>query len=614
MAGSDKVHQSALSAWQELAKTGALEPNGRDLEFADGLRQTLNSDAESTEEALASAPMAAFVEALFRAIEPFPMMYGDILRFFQAAGAREGQRQRQLVIGDEVFELEHFVKFEREWRSMECDFDVPAIGGHEAFLPNTVRNDLEVEYLLDTGSNLIGQTTGLSDVDLWLATYDAGEYGPFPESLLPEGLPKGLDDAARIVMAALYVISNAGYSRRTLLETLRMRRGSIGGLAWDDGLNLWTIAQNETDYWLRTMVQILGRLVARPGAEMERFCAELRARYEPLPRRRLKVRVDVQDLVRLMSLPAWRKRHELYAVWIATEILAAAEGHDVEVNHADGELRFAFREARVAEIVSARPVVSLYSERRTPLESPIGKNRKGNVQPDYGLWRKEPLNERCSLVVEVKHYKRSDGRNFRDALVDYARAHPSAIAMLVNYGPVGKWDDLPNQLRHRCRTIEHLNPRNKEARGEFRKAVREQIGEPARTVGRLLTSGGLPRSVIIDTSTSMAIVLQSGWFGEFARNLVHGGVKTAVLVDDGPRAKVGIGSLAEWIHENDLGHSTRLAAAVEALVESEGWTFVVTDSDGLHDLGGLDTKVALVEEGEDIGAKVVAVYGQNVRG
>ena len=111
-----------------------------------------------------------------------------------------------------------------------------------------------------------------------------------------------------------------------------------------DGLNLWMIAQNETDYWLRTTVQILGRLAAGPEAERARFAMELRARYETLPRRRLNVRVDVQDLVRLLSLPAWRKRHELYAVWVATEILAAAEGHEVKVNHAAGELRFAFRQ------------------------------------------------------------------------------------------------------------------------------------------------------------------------------------------------------------------------------------------------------------------------------
>ena len=189
---------------------------------------------------------------------------------------------------------------------------------------------------------------------------------------------------ARIAMAALYVVAKAGYDRRTLLETLRARRASMGPLDWDDGLNVWMIAQNETDYWLRTTVQILGRLAAGPEAARALFGAKLRARYETLPRRRLNVRVDVRDLVRLLSLPAWRKRHELYAVWIATEILAAAEGHDVKVHHAEGELRFAFRQTKVADIVSARPAVSLFSERKTPLQYPMGKGPQR--QRATGLW------------------------------------------------------------------------------------------------------------------------------------------------------------------------------------------------------------------------------------
>lgn len=608
--GGKKAHRSALSAWHELVEVGGLEPDGRDLELTNGLLQMLGGDAESVEDALARAPMEAFLEALFRAIEPFPMMFRDILRFFESAGAREGQRQWRLVIGDDAFELEHFVEFEREWLSVECEFDVPAVNGHEAFLPNTVRNDLEMEHLLDTDPTLIGQLTGLSDVDKWLNAYDANQYGPFPASLLPEELPAGLDDAARIVMAALHVVKNAGYDRRMLLETHRMQPASLDALDTDDVFNLRTIAQNETDYWLRATVQILGRLVAGPETERERFGLKLRRDYDKLPRRRLSVRVDVQDLVRLLSLPVWRKRHELYAVWVATEILVAAEGHDVKVNHSEGELQFAFRQTRVADILSARPPVSLYSERKTPLQSPIGKGRKNNVQPDYSLWRRDWYGEWCSLVVEVKHYKRMAGRNFRDALVDYATAHSRAITMLVNYGPARMSDKLPYELRHRCRTIEHLNPRNEEARDEFRKAVREAIGEPANTLGRLAVSSGLPRSVIVDTSVSMAHVLLTEWFSEFTENLVRCGAEKAVLVDNGPRTTVGMKSLVEWIRENELGSGTRLAESVAELVDAEGWNLVVTDSDGLRDLDRLNSEVALVDEGQEIGAKVVAVRGR----
>ena len=124
--------------------------------------------------------MRAFVEALFRAVEPFPMMFGDILRFFEDARALEGQRQWRLVIGDKPFELDHFAEFEREWRSFECEFEVPAVNGREAFLPHTVRNSLEAtEYLSDTGSTPFAQT-GLADVDKWLEAYDDGKVRGIP--------------------------------------------------------------------------------------------------------------------------------------------------------------------------------------------------------------------------------------------------------------------------------------------------------------------------------------------------------------------------------------------------------------------------------------------------
>ena len=607
MVEREKPHHTALSAWRGLVEAGGLQPEGRDAELVDCLHEALNRDANSLEEALEVTSTETFVDALFRAVEPFPMMFADILRFFELAGAREGQRQWRLVIGEEVFDFKHFEEFEREWWSIECEFDVPTISAHEAFLPNTVRNELEgMEYLLDTRSDFTGQTTGIADADEWLEAYDADEYAPFPRSLLPEGLPTGLDDAARIVMTALHVVGSAGYRRRSLLlEAFRARRGSVSVLGFDDGLHVWTIAQNETDYWMRTMVQFLGRLMAGPESPRARFAAELSARYGMLPRRRLNARVEVQDLVRLLSLPAWRKRPELFAVWVATEIVAAADPHEVRVNHADGELQFAFREARIADIVSARPMLSLFSERKTAFDSPIGKGRKRNVQPDYGLWRDGWHEEECVLVVEVKHYKRSSQQNFRDALIDYARAHLRAEVMLVNYGPVRMSQELPHHVAPRCGTIEQLNPRNKKAKNDFRNAVRKHLGEPARTVRRLAGGDGLPGSVVIDTSASMAHVLQSSWFAEFTRDLARGGAATATLIDDGPRSTVKIGSLADWLQENELGRGTRLAATVEALVQAEGSALVVTDSDGLQDLKSLYATTRRLDEGEDIGAKVL---------
>ena len=48
----DKMRRNALSAWQWLVDDGGLDPDGRDLELAEGMRQALDPDAKTAEQAL----------------------------------------------------------------------------------------------------------------------------------------------------------------------------------------------------------------------------------------------------------------------------------------------------------------------------------------------------------------------------------------------------------------------------------------------------------------------------------------------------------------------------------------------------------------------------------
>jgi hypothetical protein len=105
------------------------------------------------------------------------------------------------------------------------------------------------------------------------------------------------------------------------------------------------------------------------------------ARY---PRKKFGAQIKIADLEAYLSLPIWKKRHELYAVWIATEIVNALPDHICEIHDEDGKIVFAFGETLVA-VKSSWPQVRLISERRVPLAAPVGKGRSGNVQTDYGL-------------------------------------------------------------------------------------------------------------------------------------------------------------------------------------------------------------------------------------
>ncbi len=201
----------------------------------------------------------------------------------------------------------------------------------------------------------------------------------------------------------------------------------------------------------------------------------------------------MNDLDRFLSLPVWQKRHEIYAVWIFTEMVAAVDRHDLEVHHDHGRLAFEFRETRLATITSARPELELITERRSPLANPLGAGRNANVQPDFGVWTQASAGHRCTLVVEVKHYKRSANRSFSEVLADYAAAHQHAQIVLVNYGPIGDvLDCIPVISRARCVAIDRLTPLNRSARKEFAKLVRNVVGEPIRPVP---VAGGVMRPV-----------------------------------------------------------------------------------------------------------------------
>ena len=351
---------------------------------------------------------------------------------------------------------------------------------------------------------------------------------------------------------------------------------------------------------------IIAYVLASSDREKTVFSETMAGSYRRFPRRQLGADLRIRDLERLLSLPAWRTRHETYGVWVATEIVKALDDHEVTINHRNGELRFAFAESRIAEVESARPKVSLISERRTPLVYPVGKGRDSSVQPDYGLWAEGRQPDKCVMVVEAKHYKRRSRRNFRDALIDYATAHLQARVVLVNYGPVGKpFDDLPSTVEGRCRMIGYFNPQNRLAREAFLSEVRGQVGEPLVEVPAEEITDSV-EAVAIDVSSSMRSIMNCGWFSSFLSDLDVASSRI-LLVDCRIRAIVNAGSFSEWVSTNELRPFTALHGPVSEILRKYERVVVVTDHEGLDSLMRLDAKIAISRIGADQQVTLVQV-------
>jgi hypothetical protein len=348
-------------------------------------------------------------------------------------------------------------------------------------------------------------------------------------------------------------------------------------------------------------VETLARSQTLPTTVKEDLGNRLQELFARYPRKKIRAQITFADLQSYLSLPIWQNRHELYPVWIATEIVNALPDHICEIHHKEGKIIFGPRDNLIATVKSAWPPVRLISECRVPLAAPVGAGRKGNVQPDYGLWRQELNVETCGLVVEVKHYKKSDPEEFSQVLTDYSRAFPTAKVYLLSHGPIGDVAPrIPSELLARCHTIKKLTASHASAREELRKAVRNYVGQPAARPGEQ------PNTVLaIDVSPSMAGYLGNSDFSNIMQQIVDTRCGNAAVIDVGVRAVVPLDKLLETIM-TVTGVGTSLAEPVKELLNTFKRVLVITDEEGLNSLRQISGQTVLARKSHLVAIEVTA--------
>lgn len=577
------VHQTAAQAWEALRAHGGLEPAGRDREFVDRLLAILDPQAADIDTALANVSTDRFIECFFHSMQPFTEMFRAVLDYYQAAGARRGRQQLNISIEQAHLEYKDFEDFIQLWNDVPGDLEVPladqsTMSVHRVAF-EAVRGMTSKTYKAVRGE--IG--TGDPQVDAWLKQYRDGNFSPVPPSLWLAQQEHGYKQLAAIGVAATETILEIATSRSELREKVPAPR-----LEECDPFSAAYLRVLETDSWLGTMVA--GLALARDLDEDERdqIGRILTDRLASLPLRKVRAQVSFGDLLKFLSLPVWKKRHELYAVWIFTELLEAADRHDLRLHHDNGRITFEFRETLLASIVSARPNLDVFTERKIPLDAPVGKGRTGNVQPDYSVWENSRLaSNKCVLVVEVKHYKRSANRSFADVLTDYAAAHPDAEVVLVNYGPIGDiLDRLPFTAKRRCSLVENLTPLAPVERERFREIVQSVLGEPHRSAPAVGPGQHTRSAIAVDVSGSMSELLSDPTFGQVVATLAVGSVANELYpVDSKVHAPVPVGQSSRLAQlAQDINS---LAVPVSQLLGTYEEIFVLTDDDGLKDLADL---------------------------
>ncbi|MFY0677878.1 MAG: hypothetical protein JXR18_11395 [Neptuniibacter sp.] len=580
----DGISRDPLSAWKELLALGGIEPEGRDEDFSAHLTQELDPNASSVEEALSKSSMEQFLSAFFQASQPFAAIFLDILEFFEQSKVHKGQNQWRLSVGDAFIDKAHFAEFRAYWESIEYQFEVPALERGDAFFIYEACKKLKRK---DYG--LITKTAFNTDVESWLKSYDDGEYLLLPSSLKELRIGEGIETAITVLDAALSILFDQGVTRSQMFDEYRKRGNKSVS---NDAFHPWTIAQNETDFWLRGSISYLDTLSMCSDEEKKAFDSELQGIFADFSPRKLKGKIDIQALERLLSFPVWKKRYELYGVWIATEVLRAIPEHQYSIHDQAGELQFGYSEAMIATIHSSRLPLHLISEKRSPVSNPRGKSRKNNVKPDLVLWGDVKDQKGCRMVIEVKHYKKRSARNFKDALDDYSRAHPGAKhVLLVNYGPVGQQF---TGISNRCNMLGYLNPQNQESRDTFAKYVRDVVGEEYLKTSNQCLVIDIPL-LFVDISQSMNEILFSKWFRQFVENYKKWNIVKPVVdrvIDLNPHDNI-----YDWLSRNPYRTSNELKGPMEGVVNSYGKNefLLLTDNEGFKRINGLAANIERID-------------------
>lgn len=447
------ISRTGLDAWNELARCG-LEPDGRDIDFANALHRTLDARAPSLEDALSNCTTESFVRAFLATARPYVQMLSGILRMFKLADAKYGPAHWRIAFDDYVAEVEHFKQWERKSSSIGTQIDYPALSQRGWW---GLLDKLRVSPIIDR--------RGDSRHSFWdVQRAQASLPKPKPDS------EPWMSDLAAIVDRAQQVLAEAGLNLITAREGTWHRDHDPNS----DGFELNRLRSLQHDFQVSQLIAAYEALWADRDLQ-RKVSVDVGTYLKAFSRQTYWSNATADELRPFLDLPVWQKRHEFYAAWVASEQIDVLRDAGITVHSQNRTISFPFRETCVATLQDDG--LTLISERRSPLDSPVGSGRTGSVQPDYGWWRSIVAgSEFCSLVVEVKHYKKAAYGKWIDVLTDYARAHPSAEVVLANYGPAGHAQaSVAEDLRSRCHVIGDLHPNSLAAIKRFRNIVAQQL-------------------------------------------------------------------------------------------------------------------------------------------
>lgn len=442
--------ETAADTWRRWVRDGLLQPDTYDEDVSEHVRQKLRVSAG--EDPAAAMDVAGWTPRdLMRVLAPhvssFAGMERDILRLLERIGANTGARDN-LRLSYEFDEndfldqsLEHFRETVLVAESVVIQIiSVAFPAGHMWSSP--------MSRFRSSGRR--SSAVGAAD----------GAIGEWPySSSLPAPARTGNERVDALL--ARYV---------DLIDAVRCVLTTIGDTDREVSDWLWKsprapdprdhVAELASDHWISFEVDALLNFADAVGSgkhqpdepflhEVESWLDEISIGAATLNQTQLS-----RQFEDVLSLPMWGKRHELYSVWILSQMDQALSRERMTFIVTNGALKLPFKRTLVATMPSADGTIELWSELRSDATGLLGKGRTKAIQPDY---RFVLAGEADALVVEVKQYRTAASSKHADVLHDYV-TNTVAHVVLVGHGPLG--DDLqrkiPSPQQHRAHVFEDV--------------------------------------------------------------------------------------------------------------------------------------------------------------
>lgn len=430
------MNPNTATLWSALRQAANFQDTFYDNNILESLQTILQVDAQADiHAAIQKFPPEIVLDAFFHVMAPFTTMYSDILNLYARCGAN--QSSENITIKFDIsksrcihFKINHFIRAQLKLKEVE------ELQDQMVLTPDIIQKlwglrggDVHSTFFA------LWESAYFNNLDSWPT-----ENLDFTSIVSCSPIREGLLNAFRLWQALFAFYRSTGIKRSEWFSKISKA-------------NNVDLLMPETDYCLLSILKSLYYLAESFSMLSPDKQQEIYSVLDSLSGQADFHKALVKNLKAVweefLTLPVWKHRYEVYSVWIFTQIVMKIPDSCIKFHISKEILAFPFSGACLATATLNEVSFDIWTELRTvAVVAPVGKGRKGAIQPDYSVVCGLPENVLDSImVIECKQYKNASKRNFSQALIDYTNNRPTALVILADYGKVNV-DSIVAGLKH----------------------------------------------------------------------------------------------------------------------------------------------------------------------